>query len=221
MKIIRFLPNILTLLNGFSGCMALLSLFESNYENTLIWVLVSVFLDSFDGLIARAFGVTSEIGKQLDSLCDVVSFGVVPGYFMYKFLSNLLPYEFAPLSLLAFVITLASIYRLARFNITPSNQLDFQGVPTPAFTLFVVGIPFIPLEISPIITVVVTALLTLLMVSKIMLPSQKLVNGKPSSFAWLFALIFIPVLLIFRTQALSASILAYAILGILYMRLKA
>ena len=57
--------------------------------------------------------------------------------------------------------------------------------------------------------------------SKIMLPSQKFVNGKPSSFAWLFALVFIPVLLIFRTQALSATILAYAILGILYMRLKA
>ena len=114
--------------------MALLSLFENNYENTLIWGLIGVFLDSFDGLVARAFGVTSEIGKQLDSLCDVVSFGVVPGYFMYKFLSSFLPYEFAPLSILAFVITLASIYRLARFNITPSSQLDFQGMPTPAFT---------------------------------------------------------------------------------------
>ena len=184
-------------------------------------VLIGIFLDSFDGLVARAFGVTSEFGKQLDSLCDVVSFGVVPGYFIYKFLSNFLPYEFAPLSLLAFVITLASIYRLARFNITPSSQLDFEGLPTPAFTLFVVGIPFIPLGISPILTVVITLLLAILMVSKIMLPSQKLVNGKPSSFAWLFALIFIPVLLIFRTQALSATILAYPILGILYMRLKA
>jgi CDP-diacylglycerol--serine O-phosphatidyltransferase len=121
---------------------------------------------------------------------------------------------------LAFLITLASIYRLARFNITPSSQLDFQGMPTPAFTLFVVGIPFIPFEKSPIITLVITALLTLLMVSKIMLPSQKFVNGKPSSFAWLFALVFIPILLIFRTQALSATILAYAIFGILYMRLK-
>jgi phosphatidylserine synthase len=64
-------------------------------------------------------------------------------------------------------------------------------------------------------------LLTLLMVSKIMLPSQKFVNGKPSNFFWLFAVIFIPVLLIFRSQALSLTVLAYVFFGILYMRLKA
>jgi phosphatidylserine synthase len=110
---------------------------------------------------------------------------------------------------------------LARFNITPSSQLDFQGMPTPAFALFVVGIPFIPFEINSIIITVVVALLTLLMVSKIMLPSQKFVNGKPSNFFWLFAVIFIPVLLIFRSQALSLTVLAYAFFGILYMRLKA
>ena len=97
-----------------------------------MWVLIVVFLDSIDGLVARAFWVSSEIGKQLDSLCDVISFGVVPGYFMHKYLSDFLPYELVPLSLLTFVVTLASIYRLARFNITPSSQLDFQGMPTPS-----------------------------------------------------------------------------------------
>lgn len=221
MNIVRFLPNTLTLLNGFSGCMALLSLFENDYDKTLMWVLIGVFLDSIDGLVARAFLVSSEIGKQLDSLCDVISFGLVPGYFMHKYLNDFLPYEFVPLSILAFVVTLASIFRLARFNITPSSQLDFQGMPTPAFALFVVGIPFIPFEINPIIITVVVALLTLLMVSKIMLPSQKFVNGKPSNFFWLFAVIFIPVLLIFRSQALSLTVLAYAFFGILYMPLKA
>ena len=119
MNIIRFLPNTLTLLNGFSGCMALLSLFENDYDKTLMWVLIGVFLDSIDGLVARAFLVSSEIGKQLDSLFDVISFGLVPGYFMYKYLNDFLPYEFVQLSILAFVVTLASIFRLARFNITP------------------------------------------------------------------------------------------------------
>ena len=221
MNIIKFLPNILTLLNGFSGCMALLSLFESNYEKTLMWVLIGVFLDSFDGLVARAFRATTEIGKQLDSLCDVISFGVVPGYFMYKYLSDFLSYELVPLSLSAFVVTLASIFRLARFNITPSSQLDFQGLPTPAFALFVIGIPFIPYEINPIIITVIVALLTVLMVSKIMLPSQKFVNGKPSNFFWIFAVVAIPVLLIFRSQALSLTVLTYAFFGMLYMRLRA
>ena len=187
MNIIRFLPNTLTLLNGFSGCMALISLFENNYEKTLMWVLIGVFLDSIDGLVARAFRVSSEIGKQLDSLCDVISFGVVPGYFMHKYLSDFLPYELVPLSLLAFVVTLASIYRLARFNITPSSQLDFQGMPTPAFALFVIGIPFIPYEINPIIITVIVALLTVLMVSKICLlytspsPRDGLLSRMPSS----------------------------------------
>ena len=221
MNIFRFIPNTITLLNGFSGCMALISLFENNYEKTLMWILIGVFLDSIDGLFARALGISSEIGKQLDSLCDVVSFGLVPGYFMYKFLGGFLLYEFAPLSVLGFLVTLASIYRLARFNITPSSQLDFQGMPTPAFALFVIGIPFIPYEINPIIMTVIVALLTVLMVSKIMLPSQKFVNGKPSNFFWIFTLIFVPVLLIFRSQALSLTVFSYAVFGMLYMRLKA
>lgn len=220
MRIIHYVPNTLTLLNGFSGCMALLSLVEENYKMVLVWILIGVFLDSVDGLVARAFKVTSDIGKQLDSLSDVISFGLVPGFFMYQYLYKFLPYELIPLSLLAFVITLSVIYRLARFNVTSSSQLDFEGMPSPAYALFVIGIPFIPIEINPLIIVAIVALLTLLMVSKFMLPSQKFVNGKPTTFALVFALIALPVLLFFRSQALSAVVLAYAIFGIIYMRFK-
>ena len=220
MRIIHYVPNTLTLLNGFSGCMALLSLVEENYKMVLVWILIGVFLDSVDGLVARAFKVTSNIGKQLDSLSDVISFGLVPGFFMYQYLYKFLPYELVPLSLLAFVITLSVIYRLARFNVTSSSQLDFEGMPSPAYALFVIGIPFIPIEINPLIIIAIVALLTLLMVSKFMLPSQKFVNGKPTTFALVFALIALPVLLFFRSQALSAVVLAYAIFGIIYMRFR-
>lgn len=220
MRIIHYVPNTLTLLNGFSGCMALLSLVEENYKMVLVWILIGVFLDSVDGLVARAFKVTSDIGKQLDSLSDVISFGLVPGFFMYQYLYKFLPYELVPLSLLAFVITLSVIYRLARFNVTSSSQLDFEGMPSPAYALFVIGIPFIPIEINPLIIIAIVALLTLLMVSKFMLPSQKFVNGKPTTFALVFALIALPVLLFFRSQALSAVVLAYAIFGIIYMRFR-
>ena len=151
MRIIHYVPNTLTLLNGFSGCMALLSLVEENYKMVLVWILIGVFLDSVDGLVARAFKVNSDIGKQLDSLSDVISFGLVPGFFMYQYLYKFLPYELVPLSLLAFVITLSVIYRLARFNVTSSSQLDFEGMPSPAYALFVIGIPFIPIEINPLI----------------------------------------------------------------------
>ncbi len=220
MRIIHYVPNTLTLLNGFSGCMALLSLVEENYKMVLVWILIGVFLDSVDGLVARAFKVNSDIGKQLDSLSDVISFGLVPGFFMYQYLYKFLPYELVPLSLLAFVITLSVIYRLARFNVTSSSQLDFEGMPSPAYALFVIGIPFIPIEINPLIIIAIVALLTLLMVSKFMLPSQKFVNGKPTTFALVFALIALPVLLFFRSQALSAVVLAYAIFGIIYMRFR-
>lgn len=220
MRIVNYIPNTLTLLNGFSGCLALVSAIEGNALMTLVWVLVGVFFDTIDGMVARAFKVTSEIGKQLDSLCDVISFGLVPGFIMYQYLYQCLPYHLVPLSLLGFLITLAAIYRLARFNITSSSQLDFEGLPTPAFALFVVGIPFIPWEFDYTIIIALVALLALLMVSKWMLPSQKFVNGKPTRFALVFALIGTPVLLWFRSEALSFVVLAYAVIGVIYMRFK-
>jgi len=220
MQLLKLLPNTFTLLNGFSGCMALVAVTQGNPKLTLIWVLVGVFFDSIDGFFARALNATSEIGKQLDSLCDTVSFGVVPGMIMYRFLSDFLPYHLAPLAIAGFLITIAVIYRLARFNITPSSKLTFEGMPSPAFALFVVGIPFIPFEIAGNYIVLAVGLLTLLMVSKITLPSQKFVNGRPSLFALIFALLAIPILLWFRSQALSLVVLAYALLGILYCRFK-
>jgi CDP-diacylglycerol--serine O-phosphatidyltransferase len=220
MKIIKYIPNTLTLLNGFAGCLALISVVEGNALMTLIWVLVGVFFDSIDGMVARAFKATSDIGKQLDSLCDVISFGLVPGFIMYKYLYEHLPYEWMPLSLLGFLVTIAAIYRLGRFNITPSSQLDFAGMPTPAFALFVVGIPFIPIHLHYLLVVGVVAFLTLLMVSKLMLPSQKFVDGKPTRFTLIFGLLATPVLIWFRSEALSIVVLLYALIGIMYMRLK-
>ncbi len=220
MRLVNYIPNTLTLLNAFAGCLALISAIEGNALMTLVWVLVGVFFDSIDGMVARAFKATSEIGKQLDSLSDVISFGVVPGFIVYKYLYECLPYHLVPLSLLGFLVTIAAIYRLARFNITPSSQLDFEGMPTPAFALFVVGIPFIPVDVHYLVVVGVVAVLALLMVSKWMLPSQKFVNGKPTRFALIFALIATPILLWFRSESLSLVVLAYTLSGLIYMRLK-
>ncbi len=220
MRLVNYIPNTLTLVNGFAGCLALISIIEGNALMTLIWVLVGVFFDSIDGMVARAFKASSEIGKQLDSLCDLISFGLVPGFIMYKYLYECLPYHLVPLSLLGFLITIAAIYRLARFNITPSSQLDFEGMPTPAFALFVVGIPFIPVDLHYLVVVSVVAVLALLMVSKWMLPSQKLVNGKPTRFAIIFGLVAIPILFWFRSESLSLVVLAYTLSGVIYMKLK-
>lgn len=220
MRFKSFIPNTLTLLNALSGCMALLSVVSQDYKMTLTWILIGVFFDSTDGLFARGLKVTSEIGKQLDSLSDVISFGVVPGFFLNYYLAENLPYDYVFLSPLGFLVTLAAVYRLARFNITPSSQLDFEGMPTPAFALFVVGIPFLPIDVNYEIVVLTTSLLALLMVSKLMLPSQKFVHGRPSAFALIFALIVIPVLVFYKAEALSAVILSYGFFGTIYMRIK-
>ena len=220
MKIIKLIPNTLTLMNGLTGCLALVSVVEGNPLMTLIWVMAGVFFDSIDGLVARAFKVTSEIGKQLDSLCDVISFGVVPGFVIYKYLYTHLPYDLVPISLLGFLVTIAAVYRLARFNITSSSQLDFEGMPTPAFALFVVGIPFLPVDLPYFVVLTAVAFLALLMVSKVMLPSQKFVNGKPTTFALIFAVISTPILLLFRSSALSIVVLMYVLVGAIYMKLK-
>lgn len=220
MKIIKSIPNTLTLMNGLTGCLALVSVVEGNLLMTLIWVMAGVFFDSIDGLVARAFKVTSEIGKQLDSLCDVISFGVVPGFVIYKYLYTHLPYDLVPISLLGFLVTIAAVYRLARFNITSSSQLDFEGMPTPAFALFVVGIPFLPVDLPYFVVLTAVAFLALLMVSKVMLPSQKFVNGKPTTFALIFAVISTPILLLFRSSALSIVVLMYVLVGAIYMKLK-
>lgn len=220
MKIIKSIPNTLTLMNGLTGCLALVSVVEGNPLMTLIWVMAGVFFDSIDGLVARAFKVTSEIGKQLDSLCDVISFGVVPGFVIYKYLYTHLPYDLVPISLLGFLVTIAAVYRLARFNITSSSQLDFEGMPTPAFALFVVGIPFLPVDLPYFVVLTAVAFLALLMVSKVMLPSQKFVNGKPTTFALIFAVISTPILLLFRSSALSIVVLMYVLVGAIYMKLK-
>ena len=220
MKIIKSIPNTLTLMNGLTGCLALVSVVEGNPLMTLIWVMAGVFFDSIDGLVARAFKVTSEIGKQLDSLCDVISFGVVPGFVIYKYLYTHLPYDLVPISLLGFLVTIAAVYRLARFNITSSSQLDFEGMPTPAFALFVVGIPFLPVDLPYFVVLTAVAFLALLMISKVMLPSQKFVNGKPTTFALIFAVISTPILLLFRSSALSIVVLMYVLVGAIYMKLK-
>ncbi len=175
-----------TLLNLLFGCLALLNLFEVDYyysdelSNSTwviipekmymvsLYILLAAVVDFIDGYVARKLDVCSELGKQLDSLADLVSFGVVPGFIVYKFLnqalSNLIikdPYSyltrivqafqsndqtnFAPFGFLlpAFLIPLAAAYRLARFNISETNSKNFQGIPTPVVGLLMASYPIL------------------------------------------------------------------------------
>lgn len=144
MPLQKHIPNIITLLNLFCGCVAIVYLANSNFLMAFSMVCLGIFFDFFDGFFARLLKVSSPLGLQLDSLADIVTSGVVPGFMMYKLLSNaqffgaesLLPY-------LGFIITLGACYRLANFNIDTRQTDSFIGLPTPANALFFLVLPLI------------------------------------------------------------------------------
>lgn len=141
------IPNILTCFNLLSGCIAVVFAFEGKLHIGAIWVIIAAVFDFLDGFSARLLKAYSNIGKELDSLADMVSFGLVPGVFMYIFISDTVShYEFQDITrqilpLSAFFITVFSALRLAVFN-TDSKQSDsFIGLATPANALFICTIP--------------------------------------------------------------------------------
>jgi CDP-diacylglycerol--serine O-phosphatidyltransferase len=145
MQIKKHIPNIITLLNLFCGCIAVVFVSELNFEMAFFFVSLGIFLDFFDGFFARLFKVAGPLGLQLDSLADMVTSGVVPGFVMFWLLkeaqdpaapNQILPY-------LGFIITLGSCYRLANFNIDTRQTDSFIGLPTPANTLFIMSLPLV------------------------------------------------------------------------------
>jgi CDP-diacylglycerol--serine O-phosphatidyltransferase len=145
MQIKKHIPNLITLLNLLCGCIAVVFVAELNFEMAFFFVCLGIFLDFFDGFFARLFKVAGPLGLQLDSLADMVTSGVVPGYVMYCLLQKsqdpaapilILPY-------LGFIITLGSCYRLANFNIDTRQTDSFIGLPTPANALFILSLPLV------------------------------------------------------------------------------
>lgn len=153
----KYIPNALTLLNLFCGSIAVTFVLNDDFVTASLFVFLGIFFDFFDGFAARKLNVQSELGLQLDSLADMVTCGLVPGLIMYKLLAlsdttwghsdidysnfnfshiNLLP-------LLGLFITLASAYRLAKFNLDEDQQTYFKGLPTPANALFIIALPLI------------------------------------------------------------------------------
>lgn len=137
-------PNTITLLNLFCGCIAAVFAFKLAFEMAFLFVCLGIFLDFFDGFFARLFRVSSPLGLQLDSLADMVTSGFVPGlvmYFMMKFSSGMSESSYFPF--LGFIITMGSCYRLANFNIDTRQTDSFIGLPTPANALFIISLQLV------------------------------------------------------------------------------
>jgi len=166
----KHIPNLITALNLLCGCLAILYVVSGNLIVSSFLVIAAMFFDFFDGLVARLLHVQSKLGVQLDSLADMVSFGVVPGMIMFQLLNKSLSpqvlvtgfetteilngFEFG-MSFIPFagmIIILASAYRLAKFNIDNRQSENFIGLPTPANTLLIISLPLIfQYQSSPLI----------------------------------------------------------------------
>jgi len=142
----KHIPNSITCLNLFSGCVAVFLAFKGNYEGAIIAILLAAVFDFFDGFAARLLKAYSPMGKELDSLADMVSFGVAPGAIVFSLLSETNVCEWLPF--LAFLIPVFSGLRLAKFNIDERQTTSFIGLPTPANAIFWAGLAFFLLHIS-------------------------------------------------------------------------
>ena len=153
----KYIPNALTLLNLFCGSIAVTFVLNDDFVTASLFVFLGIFFDFFDGFAARKLNVQSELGLQLDSLADMVTCGLVPGLIMYKLFAlsdttwghsdiDYSNFDFSHINmlpLLGLFITLASAYRLAKFNLDEDQQTYFKGLPTPANALFIISLPLI------------------------------------------------------------------------------
>ena len=146
----KHIPNIITLLNLFCGCIAITFVVQQRFEMAFYFVCLGIFLDFFDGFFARLFQVASPLGLQLDSLADMVTSGVVPGLTMFYMMLEAFGLQISDpftgqyaLAFLGFLVTLGSCYRLANFNIDTRQTDSFIGLPTPANALFILSLPLV------------------------------------------------------------------------------
>ena len=147
MIFLKHIPNLLTIFNLLIGILGIINVFDGNYQNTLYFIIIASIFDFFDGFTAKLLSNTSLFGKELDSLADMVTFGVLPGLFLYKW-TFLMPDNLYWLPYSPAAIPIFAALRLAKFNLNSTQTDSFIGLPTPAAALLSVTIVEIPFFIS-------------------------------------------------------------------------
>lgn len=139
----QHIPNAITSLNLMFGCLSILSAIHGDLTMASAYIGLSAVMDFFDGFVARLLKVSGELGKQLDSLADVVSFGVAPGFIFYSIAGTCFGPDFCINQYTFLLIPIFSAIRLAKFNIDTRQSDSFIGVPTPANAMFIASLPLI------------------------------------------------------------------------------
>ncbi|MDN3202846.1 CDP-diacylglycerol--serine O-phosphatidyltransferase [Algoriphagus sediminis] len=141
MSFIKHIPNSLTLLNALSGSIGIIQVLDGNIYYGAYFVLISAFLDFLDGFAARLLKVQGELGKQLDSLADAISFGLLPGIVLFAMSESKAEADW--ITYITLAVPVFSIYRLAKFNLDTRQTDRFIGLPTPASALMITTLPFL------------------------------------------------------------------------------
>ena len=216
----RHLPNFLTCCNLLCGCFGIVFVLEGREIPAAYFVWLAGIFDFFDGFAARMLKVTSSIGKELDSLADVVSFGVLPSLVMYRMLSS--ASDSSALPYIAFLIAIFSALRLAIFNVDETQRDSFRGLNTPANTIFITSLPLLYNDVGrwlyhPATLVGITIVFSLLLVSRIEFFAFKFKN-----FGWadnktrfIFLIMSVVLLVIFRFAGIPVIIILYILLSLL------
>ena len=224
----KHIPNTLTSCNLISGCIAIVFALSANYTMALTFIVAGAVFDFFDGMSARLLGVSSPIGKELDSLADVVTFGVAPSSMIYTLLLTLsksgwnetlafaVPY-------VAFVMAAFSALRLAKFNLDERQTTSFIGLPTPANALFwgalIVGNENVFDENSYYIylLIILVFVSSWLLVAEIPMFALKFKHWgwRDNKVKYVFLISCLPILLIFGISGISVIIAWYICLSFL------
>jgi CDP-diacylglycerol--serine O-phosphatidyltransferase len=251
------IPNFFTLLNLLFGCLAIVFILQNGimitsdtqgnellYIPEKIWMAslcigIAALVDFLDGFLARLFNAHSEMGRQLDSLADVVSFGVAPGIIIYQFLRLSFAQEADGIDvsvswlLPAFIIPLAAAWRLARFNLDMSQSDTFKGLPVPAVGLMIASLPLIYWNVNePMIQSLLlnkwflyglAILLSWLMISTLPLMALKFkdFSVRNNLAKYLVVLIAVAAVFIFQWMSPPVIVLAYIIISLFFKSKKA
>lgn len=244
MNIKAFIPNFVTLLNLLCGSIAVIFAVNSHFIFAAFFVFLGIFFDFFDGLLARKLKVQSELGLQLDSLADMVTSGLVPGIVLFKLLelatnnkavtpinewSETMQWTDYHLNVLPFIglfVTLASAYRLARFNIDQEQQNYFKGLPTPANALLILSLPLIlefqnndainAIILNPWFLILLTIVSCYILNASVKLFALKFKNWsfKPNAVRYIFIILALVLIIVLHFAAIPVIILLYIFLSL-------
>ena len=230
----RNIPNLITLGNLTCGLFAIIFSFQGNLTTSSLCIFLGAIMDFFDGFAARILNANGKIGKQLDSIADMVTFGVAPGFILFHFmfyLENNIIFRhsmqnnsFFPCTL-ALLIPIFSAYRLAKFNVDERQINSFIGLPTPALAVFVAAIPHIDFNQFPMfadlqLLTILAILMPILLIIEIPLFTLKFnkeesIQSKVNLLRISLILSSLILFFVFKFAAIPFIVILYLILSLL------